>query len=65
MRPMTTLAWVAIAVCFLRGLLAFDMGSSVKGYDGIVGGLCLAASVVAAAILASSQEKASENDSGV
>ncbi|HQC52867.1 MAG TPA: hypothetical protein PLE92_07005 [Lentisphaeria bacterium] len=48
----TTLVWLAIAACFIRGIFVFDMGTSAQNNSyPVASGLCLAGSVIAAAIM--------------
>lgn len=51
MTVLRIVVWIAIAISFVRGLFAFDMGPSAEGTYPTAGGICLAGAVVAAAIV--------------
>ena len=51
MKSAVIVVWVGIAICFIRGLYALDMGGSAQHTYPTAVGLCLAGSVVAAAIM--------------
>lgn len=51
MKILEIMIWVAITICFVRGLFVMDMGRSAETTYPIASGLCLAGSVIAAAIM--------------
>ena len=51
MTTLKTVVWIAIAVCFVRGLFVFDMGYSAASTYPMVSGICLAGAVLAAAVM--------------
>ena len=46
-----SLVWTGIVICFIRGLFVFDMGGSAEGTYPTASDVCLAGSIIAAAIL--------------
>ncbi|MEX0701111.1 MAG: hypothetical protein WD069_03360 [Planctomycetales bacterium] len=51
MKDPRVIVWFGIVVCFLRGLFVFNMGPSAAMTYPTASGLCLAGSVIAAAII--------------
>jgi len=51
MSTLRTVVWIAIAVCFVRGLFVFDVGHSAERSAATASGICLAGAVLAAAVM--------------